>query len=1009
MTEDREPRLQRLEDAIEAFLNRDATASGEDLLAKHEDLADLIEPMLAADGAAGSDAAGGDQDKTVVLPPDGAAGDVAAGDLVRPELREGTLPRIGELDVVREVGRGGMGIVFEAIDPNLKRRVAVKIMPRAPGMSASSIVRFRREAELAASLNHRAIVPVHSFGETDDEFYLSMALLEAAPLSAMLKSIARGYRTSGKLEIPATGVLPDATWRARAELIARSFPDVTVAAPEQTTSHIREMATVLREVADALAQAHERGVIHRDVKPANILIDAEGRPFLTDFGLACVLDDPHVTQLGVSPGTPQYMAPEQVNASHGSLSPATDVFALGVTLYEALTLTCAFPGDSLVSILYSVTTREPVDARSLNPAVPMDLVAIMQRAMEKKPADRYPSAREFADDLDAFLRGDQVSVRPLSFGARMVRRARREPWRASALLLLILGLPVVIVLAVVAGQREPEAQVGEQVLEDRWLDTELTHGWREAGEGDVDASRAHFEAILARHPDSAAAVAGLSVLARRRGDRQALGVLEKHFAIVAGSPALLRRRATLLERLGDPAAREAAGGLPTDPVDFDAFLVGYALLELGHSGKAGKFTEARQKLHRAIVTADRPRPLYYFEWLHAAAHDQHEEDVTGAIAAIKRLWPDDPTGRFWIAFAHNALGDGSAAKRALEHALAVEPTFQPAYINLAKILRHMGRSDEALELMRAKLPDASRPAEVREQIAMSLFKLRRVDEATEEFRDAIAAHPDRWQLRASYATMLMLGGNFPEAEKLMQTVVAERPDNMTLRYSLASAQLRQRKLPEARNNLETVVAQQPLASAYYDLGVACSGLADFVAAKEAYRNCVALDGAHARAMVNLANLLFRTGEVKEAEEYLRKAVVADPKLLPARRTLLRVLDGRPQEAAALCRDWAKHMPASAEPLRYLAQSLVRCDDEELLEEAMRAATDANALTGSKDGPTLHALAVVQLAMGDAQKAKATVTRAMGLLDPGDRFTPYYKQQMQATLAQCEAARKREGK
>lgn len=995
MTEDREPRLQRLEDAIEAFLNRDASVSGEDLLAENEELADLIEPMLANEEAGAADG-----DATLVLSGEsqGLSGETA-----------GYIRRIGELDVVREIGRGGMGIVFEAVDPSLKRRVAVKIMPRAPGMSASSIVRFRREAELAASLKHQAIVPVHSFGETADEFYLSMALLEGASLASVLKQLARAYSIGDDLEIPRSGIPAAAVVRARNEAIEQSFPDAAGTADASSTSHVHAMVTVLQVVSDALAEAHQGGVIHRDVKPGNILIDAAGHAFLTDFGLACVLDDPHVTQAGASPGTPQYMAPEQVNSSHGALSPATDVFALGVTLYEALTLTSAFPGDSLVSILYSVTTHEPVNAQTINPAVPVDLVAILDRALAKEPADRYPSAREFSDDLAAFLRGDPVSVRPLSFGARLVRRSRREPWKASALLLLVLGLPVMIGLAIAAGKRDPEAEVGEQVLGDRWLDTELTHGFREAGEGDVEASRAHFDAILARYPESAAAVAGLSVLARRQGDREALDVLQQHASIVASSPALLRRRATLLARLGEPAARAAGGGLPEDPVDFDAFLDGYALLELGHSGVVGKFSGARQKLHRAIVTADRPRPLYYFEWLHAAAHDGDGEDVTSAIAAINRLWPDDPTGQFWVAFAYNSLGRGKAAQRALEHALHIDAGFQPAYVNLAKVLRHMGRSDEALQLMRDKLAESPRPAEVREQIAMTLFKLRRFDESLAEFESALVAHPDVWQLRASYATTLMLCNRIADGEQQLQTVVALRPDNMSLLYSLATAQLRLRKFADARANLETVVARQPLPAAFFSLGIACSAMSDSVGAVAAYKNCIALDETHAKAMVNLANQQFRAGDAGPAEAMLRRAIAADPTLLPARRTLLRVLDSRPADAVVLCRDWAEHMPQSAEPLRFLAQSIVRCEDKELLAEALAAATKANQQTEQKDGPTLHALAVVQLAMGDAVKAKATATRALTLLDPKDRFTPYYRQQMQATLQQCGAVLEKEGK
>lgn len=990
MTDDREPRLRRLEDAIEAFLDRDESVSSEDLLAHNEGLADLLRPMLEQEDRDG-DGEPDDLSQTLVIAASRADSDRHDGSAARSDC----LRHIGNLDVVREIGRGGMGIVFEAVDRLLKRRVAVKIMLRASDLSASSIVRFRREAELAASISHPSIVPVHALGETGSELYLTMGLVESASLADVL-AVLRRDSDGAQLSAAMFDAAVD-------EAIQMRFADAQLAERTRGKSHIETVVEWLLQVADALAHAHQKGIIHRDVKPANILIDGAGRAYLTDFGLACVADDPRVTQLGSSPGTPQYMAPEQINDERGALGPATDVFALGVTLYEALTLQRAFPGETLPAVMFAVTTRDPVDPVTLNPALSRDLVAILQHAMQKDPAARYPSAREFADDLQSWLRGDGVSVRPLSWSAQMTRRVRRESWRLAVIVLLLVGLPVVTALAISSANREPQSQVGEQVIRDRWLDDQLASGFREAGEGDVEAAQACIAEILQREPRSEAGVALQSVLDRRDGDRAALQALEQHAEIVAGSPALLRRRATLLARIGDKSANQAAKGLPEELVDFDAFLVGYGLLELGHSGATEKYGEARRMLHRAIVTADRPRSLFYYEWLHAAAHDQAKEDIESAMAAIVRLWPDDSTGLFWGAFAHNAIGDGDDAIEALRQALRQEPDFQPAAVNLAHLLRRSGQADQALQLLREVLPRAPRPAQVLAELGMALVALRKVPEAIAELKAAVAAHPDAWALRSTYASALIVAQQLDEAEQQLRLVLQSRPQELGARHSLATVQLRKGDAASARTNLEQVVARRPSAQHFYELGIACGALRDAAAACTAYERCLQLDDAHAQALVNLASLRLRGGDAKAAEPLLRRAVAAQPQLLQARRTLLRLLDGRPADAVAMCRDWAQASPEDAEPLRHLAAAMVQDNKPEQLPEALAIAIRANTMMKDRDGPTVHVLGRVLLANGEVDKAKATVERALTLLDPGDRFAPYYRQQMQATLAKCERA------
>src|SRR5688572_962253 len=330
------------------------------------------------------------------------------------------LQRLGDLDLRREIGRGGMGVVYEAEDRRLRRLVAVKVMRRTPATSASSIVRFWREAELAASLHHPGVVPVHYLGETDDLFYLVMRLEEAASLSDVIAQLTG--QDPAKLDSLSLTT-------AVAGAVADRFPGIA-AAPRPAASYVHAVVDLIAQVAEALGHAHSQGVIHRDVKPGNILVDLGGRAYLTDFGLACVQSEPGVTHTGDAPGTAHYMAPEQVRGGRRNVGPALDVFALGATIYELLTLTRAFGGSSVPEVLYEVVHREPVDPLRLSPALPRDLVAIVHRCLEKDPGRRYRDGGALALDLRAFLRGDAVAARPPSRWRRLRRWAAREPWRA---------------------------------------------------------------------------------------------------------------------------------------------------------------------------------------------------------------------------------------------------------------------------------------------------------------------------------------------------------------------------------------------------------------------------------------------------------------------------------------------------------------------------------------------------------------------------------------------------
>ncbi len=306
---------------------------------------------------------------------------------------------LGDYRIEREIGRGGMGVVYLAEQLSLRRRVALKVLPAHLTLREDAITRFQVEASSAARLKHPGIVQVHAVGESSGHHFFAMEYVEGIPLQDVLG------------EMRATGI-----------------DNLTAAALRQpgNASYVAAACLIAARLADALQHAHDAGVIHRDVKPSNILLRPDGSPVLTDFGLAREEGLPHLTQTGVFAGTPHYASPEQAAAKKGTVDHRSDVFSLGVTLYELLTLRRPFDGETSHEVLDKITRREVQNPRRLNRRLPTDLATIVLKALEKDPRNRYQSAAALAGDLRAFLAFQPIAARPASMRTVVAKFARRH-------------------------------------------------------------------------------------------------------------------------------------------------------------------------------------------------------------------------------------------------------------------------------------------------------------------------------------------------------------------------------------------------------------------------------------------------------------------------------------------------------------------------------------------------------------------------------------------------------
>ncbi len=453
--------------------------------------------------------------------------------------------RLGDFRLIRQIGRGGMGVVYEAEQESLGRRVAVKILPASAQFDERRVERFATEARASAMLHHTNIVPVFGVGREDGLSFYVMQLIEGEPLNRVLRDIARIRDLStkpleqndestfsndeivrsmfGEPNVRQVHDYSGASQNNRQPTIDSSTPehaaseadsptrssgvrglvgsgsesgsllnsDEGKAAGSRTHNYFRNVARVGIEVSQALEHAHGHGILHRDIKPSNLLLDADGAVWVTDFGLAKHFDSPDITRTGEVVGTLRYMSPEQLN---GNATPNSDIFGLGLTLYEMLTLQPAYPGIDKKRLLEKVAEANPANPRSIDSRIPRDLETIVMKCIHFDPSKRYASATEVKEDLSRFLDGQPIHARRIDVFEKAWKWCCRRP--ALAMTMAALAGSILIGLSGISWQwskavnaledsriatakaekhfnqaREAVAQITEAISEDQLLAT----------------------------------------------------------------------------------------------------------------------------------------------------------------------------------------------------------------------------------------------------------------------------------------------------------------------------------------------------------------------------------------------------------------------------------------------------------------------------------------------------------------------------------------------------------
>jgi tetratricopeptide (TPR) repeat protein len=681
-----------------------------------------------------------------------------------------TIPLVPGYEILAEIGRGGMGVVYLARSLSLKRQVALKMILAGSDCDRSLRIRFRTEAEAVARLEHANIVHIYEVGECGGRPFLSLEYVEGGCLTRKFAPL-----------LPAN----------------------------------REAAQLVQALASAVHYMHERGIVHRDLKPSNVLLTAEGTPKIADFGLAKIKGD----ELGVTRtkswfGTPSYMAPEQASGQTRLVGPSADVYSLGAILYELLTGRPPFEGESSIAILEQVRNRPPVPPRRLRRSIPLDLETICLKCLEKEPARRYVSARDLARDLTSFLEGRTIEARSTPLWQRFWRLARRHPavsgWGLAAVATVTLTLTAWSYFQA-SGQLElHRAQANYQSFVERRNEA-LLCGLLAPEEGSLflgadavgnlqsaEAAARQALALAGVRLDSASPVLSaafpvneqprvtadccslLLLLASVRAQHSlpgepetgryqaALEILDRSRQLGSTTHAYCLRRASFLDRLGNHVAaqeaRREAAARPANSAE-DWFLVGE------EQYRQGEWKQATNSFGRALA---REPSHFWAQFFLAVCHlkmRQWEAAKAGLNACLTQQ-PDFVWAYVFRSFAQEKLHEYPDAEADFQRALGLNPNDDVRYVVfLTRGILHFDRG--------------------------------KLDAAAEDFRAAKALKPVQYNAFLNLAQVDLAKGRFDQAQQTLKGAIDRRaPRQAVAGYYLE----RGRKLLSAARYRESIEA-----------------------------------------------------------------------------------------------------------------------------------------------------------------------------------------------------------
>jgi serine/threonine protein kinase/tetratricopeptide (TPR) repeat protein len=748
----------------------------------------------------GSGAFGAPQELPSNISPD----DPIAHAMTTRKNADGTMETVfGPYDILGEIARGGMGIVYRARQRSLKRIVALKVMKEGENASEKQIRRFKRETEAAAKLQHPNIVAVHEVGCHEAFHYFTMDLIEGDPLDAIVKR---------KEKMP-----------------------------------VRKVLEIVMEVGQAIHYAHGKGIIHRDLKPANILLDTDGHPKVTDFGLAKQIDHKSMlTRTGAVVGTPFYMPPEQAKGDV-DIDQRADVYALGVILYELLTLKLPFHGETTMEVYHKILEEDPIHPRKHDSRVDRDVNTIVIKAMEKDVTRRYQTSEALSEDIQRYLDGDPIKARPLGPIGKLYKKAKKN------MPVVVVGTVTALALSGALGliylRNKQALEVEREINRKHEWDTFVT----EVDNQCINA-RSQISSGMARQKD--------------RDPQGALAELEEAERILDDLPLLAKDFTNWNEK------ERILGHLDVKTHDIGA-IYREIYLQIGRSyamgGPAQDFGQATDFFQRGLERCVDP------SWESEPEDEKEEAARKESVVAVKR---DELHLRLEIGKVRALEGDMAKALQTFQEILDADSKHKPARLEMGRVHDMAGDHLKAISCFSDVIEQDSKTLLAYLYRGQTLHALGRCTEALEDFTKVLDLKDDSFEGYIWLGRTQQALGHHGEAQDSLTEAIDITPSLPDGYFHRAKLHFAQRKLPQAIKDYEVAISRSAqFYEAYLGLGQALEWVLDYERASQQYEEILSSSDREAapiqpRARAALARLnLVRADPYEcamEVEERIRQ-------------------------------------------------------------------------------------------------------------------------------------------